>query len=136
MANVRAGLSVQVGNLFAAIFFLIPLVIGTACAKDDDMVLELADVQFFRVQATGVDPVSLQISGLAFHSALVVGDITEAQDGSRLQVLVHLEPASSGRSGSFDYTLIIPKTVDIVVFGRSQVVVWDRQGVTAKPSEK
>lgn len=127
MVSSKDNQAAQVNHLFAVLSILMMLIMSAACARGGDMVLELPDVQFFRVQNVGADPVVLEISGLAFHSALVVGGISEIQDGKKLQVLVHLEPASEGRSGSFDYKIAVPESVDTVVFGNSQALVWSRE---------
>jgi hypothetical protein len=84
------------------------------------MILELKDVQSFKVREISLSPLKIRLSGLAFHSALVVRNITTLHDGDSLQVLVHLMPTMPGRSGSFSYDLAIPESINTVSFGEKK----------------
>lgn len=91
------------------------------------MILEYKDVQFFKAEAEPPSaPTSLKISGLAFHSALSVGKITDENDAGSIVVLVHLIPATPGTSGSFAIDIPIPDSVNDVRFGNERVEIWKR----------
>lgn len=97
-----------------------------ACAQETSVVLELKDVQFFNAEQTSTSPATIRLSGLAFHSSLVVQEISTTRHEETLKLLVHLAPASAGLSGSFDYTLTVPPAVNTVSFGREEIVIWNR----------
>jgi YD repeat-containing protein len=96
------------------------------CNCEPDMVLALKDVQFFNAQEISSSPLTIRVSGLAFHSLLVVREITTAQEGDSLLVLVHLIPARQGLSGTFRYDLVVPDSVNKVAFGEQRTLIWDR----------
>ncbi|MGH7292916.1 MAG: hypothetical protein ACREJT_16975 [Myxococcota bacterium] len=101
---------------------------SAAVAGAGDAVLELKDVQGFKLEAVGASPMTLELSGLAFHSALAVSGIRSERDGRVLHLLVPLVPARTGLSGSFDDRVEIPAGVDIVDFGANHAVIWTRDG--------
>lgn len=104
-----------------------------ACAQEDNMILELKDVQFFKAQQTKTSPTTIKVSGLAFHSSLAVLKITTSQYDESLQLLVHLSPATTGLSGNFDYILNVPASVNTVSFGKDKIEIWTRAaGATQK----
>jgi hypothetical protein len=105
----------------------------TACIREFGMILELKDVQFFKAQEISSSPLTIRLSGLAFHSALVVRNITTLHDGDSLQVLVHLMPTMPGRSGSFSYDLAILESINTVSFGEKKTLIWDRSAGFVKP---
>jgi hypothetical protein len=89
--------------------------------------LEYKDVQFFKVQQMRCSPnVSLQVSGLAFHSSLVVESIETRIDHGCMVVLVNLVPARSGLKGNFTFDFDVPKEVNSVCFGPTKHVIWQR----------
>lgn len=107
------------------------LVTNMAASKDDDIILEFKDVQFFKALETSSLPMTIKLSGLAFHSSLAVKTITTKAYDHSLQVLVHLAPATKGLSGSFEYSVVVPTTVNAVTFGKAAVSIWDRDtGIT------
>jgi hypothetical protein len=98
-----------------------------ACSRLNNMILELKDVQFFKAQETSASPRTIRLSGLAFHSALAVRDVTATQNGaSSLQVLVHLMPTAPGLSGNFTYEFVVPDSVNTVTFGNEDALIWRR----------
>ncbi len=101
-------------------------VIFMASAREGDIILELKDVQFFQAQQTSSGPISIRLSGLAFHSSLAVREITTEQHDRTLQLFAHLMLATPGTSGDFDYSLIIPRSVTRVEFGNEKIVIWNR----------
>jgi hypothetical protein len=97
-------------------------------ARASDMILAYRDVQFFKVvELPSQKTTAIEISGLAFHSALAVEKITTDIKGKSLMVEVYLCPARPGLSGSFDYELSIPDSVNEVRFGGEKFVVWRRR---------
>ncbi|WP_369931135.1 hypothetical protein [Xanthomonas sp. NCPPB 2632] len=91
------------------------------------MNLEAKDVQFFKVSATEANSqMTLHLSGLAFHSALAVDKLTQAQDGDTLRLTISLVPARPGLSGSFDYRVKISAATSLVTFGDEQKVIWEK----------
>jgi len=100
--------------------------VSKACAKSSETVLTLKDVQFFKAQEISSSPLTIRISGLAFHSSLAVRNITVAQDKNSLQVLVHLTPAAENLSVTFSYDLIVPNSIDMVSFGEEKALIWHR----------
>ena len=113
--------------------FLILIAYTAAFGHEGDMVLALSDVQFFKAQEISTSPVTIRLSGLAFHSSLAVRNITTLQGSDSLQVLVHMAPAVSGMSGSFSYDLVVPASVDRVSFGEEKALIWDRSSGVVKP---
>jgi hypothetical protein len=103
----------------------------TGCNRKPDMVLALKDVQFFDTQEISLSPLTIRISGLAFHSSLVVHEITAIQDGDTLLVLVHLVPTRQGLSGTFRYDLVVPESVNKITFGEEKALIWDRRSRSA-----
>ena len=115
------------------LYVLIITACTAACGHEGDMVLALNDVQFFKAQEISTSPVTIRLSGLAFHSSLAVRNITTLQGSDSLQVLVHMAPAVSGMSGSFSYDLVVPASVDRVSFGEEKALIWDRSSGVVKP---
>ncbi len=108
-------------------FSLVFIVATMSCSAKDDMVLDYKDVQFFKLKETnGHPPYSLELSGLAFHSALAVEKIDTDVNQPVLTVYVHLVPAKKGLSGSFEYKFIVPQDVSEVRFGNDQHKIWVR----------
>jgi hypothetical protein len=116
-------MTVRVLALFAVVF---AVVATSACAQERDMILEIKDIQFFKVQETKGASDTLRVTGLVFHSSLGVKNATTAEHGEALEVLVHLAPATQQRTGNLDYTFAIPKSSQKVTFGVSHTVIWDR----------
>jgi hypothetical protein len=101
------------------------------CMAGTTMVLEYKDVQFPKIHETkNKNLISLNISGLAFHSSLAVSNIKTQQEGSSLLVLVYLTQAREGLSGSFSYDLAVPDSVEEVRFGNEKMTIWTRQSAT------
>jgi hypothetical protein len=101
--------------------------VSVVCGKGGGMVLEKRDVQFFKVNETiesGL--VHLEISGLAFHSSMAVEKITMSTEGKSISILVYLVAAKKGLSGNFKYNLSVPSNIDLVSFGSTRTVIWNR----------
>ncbi len=82
----------------------------------------------FSVRETKGSPdVSLEISGITFHSALVVEKIETIVEKDCLLVLVHLMFTRSGLTGNFAYDFDVPKGIDTVCFGPAKHVIWKRR---------
>jgi hypothetical protein len=113
--NIRLPL---LGALFAVVFC--EACVGTG------RILELDDVQSFRSVQASADPLTIKVSGLAGHSALVVSRIDVIQKDDVATIVVHLALASNGRSGSFDYAYLVPGSVNSVSFGSENAVIWKR----------
>jgi hypothetical protein len=110
------------GPIFSMMLFLI-----SSCAWGGQMILESKDVQFFKVSDEFLSKSNLlKISGLAFHSSLVVKEITTSQEGDVLNIYVHLVPAKKGLTGNFSYEISFPETVKIVRFGNNNIIIWKR----------
>jgi hypothetical protein len=112
-----------------------PLLLVAACLSlqmwvacvNDSMVLELHDVQNFRLnQEQAADGLSLEISGLAFHSSLAVERITTTLHDDVLEIRVRLTPARKGLSGSFNFKFAVGNDVNRVVFGNERKAIWTR----------
>jgi hypothetical protein len=108
------------------LLFLIAMSFASAHADDKRiMILEYKDVGNFKVSATPAQrPTELEISGLAFHSALAVEKMENERRGEILYVRLVLVPARKGISGRFSYKIPIPDGVTKVVFGNNQHKVW------------
>lgn len=122
----NAGFTGMVRIFSSTLSLILFAVTFTACAKEGEMFLELKDVQFFQVQQAASVPVTLKLSGLAFHSSLAIRDIATVLNDESLQVLVHLTPATGKLSGNLDYTFTVPASVNTVSFGKEKVVIWSR----------
>jgi hypothetical protein len=116
-------------RLFASI------VLAACSLGDHAMILEAPDVQFFKVEQTGGSPVSLRLTGLAFHSSYVVRGVSTARDGRTLRVLVQLALATNGGSGNLDHSVTIPDDVDAVAFGNKRVMIWQREKGVLSPQQ-
>ncbi len=90
-------------------------------------VLESRDtIQLKAVWLHSSDP-ALRISGLSGHSALAVKKITTEREDSSIVVLVHLDLAKGKRSGSFEYDVPIPDSVNQIRFGKDKALLWKRE---------
>jgi hypothetical protein len=98
-----------------------------SCVYGDTTLLKYKDVQFFKIRETQSMPVvSLEISGLAFHSSLAVEKIETKTEDKSLVVLIYLTLAGRGLSGSFTSNFDIPENVDSVTFGPDRHLIWKR----------
>jgi hypothetical protein len=70
---------------------------------------------------------SLHIRGLAGHSALMIERTIVEKVGRIIHVNVELTLARDGGSGNFDVATIIDTSIDEVVFGKENAVVWKRE---------
>lgn len=72
------------------------------------------------------------VSGLAFHSAMVVRriDQIEMPDASiRIQVHLWLMMfGGKGSSGTFSYSLVVPDNINKITFGCEDDIIWSRDG--------
>ena len=89
------------------------------------MILELKDVQHFQAVQKR-DASELQISGLAFHSALGVKKMTTEWKGQDLVIKLHLVSAGEKYSPRFDYTVAVPADATRVLFGKDRKEIWHR----------
>jgi hypothetical protein len=105
---------------------LLVVAVFAACAQESDMILELKDVQFFKIRQTNSSPMTLRVSGLSFHSALAVQKVTISEEHDSMRLFVHLTPATQGLSGNFDYTVTIPDSINLLSFGKERSVIWRR----------
>jgi hypothetical protein len=112
----------------AAIILMTTVAVSSFLARATETILAYRDVQFFKlVELPDRKPIKLQISGLAFHSALAVEKITTDIEGRSLIVDVYLCLARPGLSGSFDYDFYVPDSVHEVRFGAEKTVIWTRK---------
>ena len=115
-------------SIYKCFLCILALLTVGGCAAVQNAVLESKDVQFLKVhELQAARPTRLKISGLAFHSAMSVNKITTKTEGSAMVVLVHLAIAKQGTSGSFEYELAVPDSVNEVRFGNSSVRIWKRR---------
>lgn len=91
-------------------------------------ILEAKDVIGLTIEkSSGKTGEILNISGLSAHSALVVKNMeSKIIDNHILSVKIALTMARSGTSGSFNYTVNLPKEINSVEFGNERQVVWRR----------
>ncbi len=109
------------------IFSIITFFLAACTGQRDNMLLDYNDVQFFKVrEIKSVPLVSLEISGLAFHSSLAVESIETKTEADCMVILVHLVPTRTGLVGNFTYYLDIPKEINAVCFGTTKHIVWKR----------
>jgi hypothetical protein len=101
---------------------------ATGCsAMNKDEVVEAKDIQFFKVEPQGqLSSPRLRVSGLVFRSSMSVNRITEARHESQLNLLVHVQLARPGTSGSFSYDVSIPSWAEQVTFGKDSAPIWSR----------
>ena len=99
------------------------------CGCSEEMTLELKFIRPLKVeQSRSGQDLQLQISGVVMHSALGIKKIdTKISEGS-LQVLVKLVLAdtSAGIDGNLKYSLLVPSSINTVVFGEEKAVIWTR----------
>jgi len=112
---------------------LFVLLLVTCVVHGEMMLLEYKDVQFFKVCETRSSPnVTLNVSGLAFHSALAVESVQTRADDNCMVVLVQLVPARSELTGSFTCDFDVPEEVNSVCFGPTKHVIWKRGAGTVE----
>ena len=70
---------------------------------------------------------SLLIRGLSGHSAMVVEKTTVERSGSAVHVHVYVGLTHPGASGNFETTVALDKSVNLVVFGNNDAVLWRRE---------
>jgi hypothetical protein len=104
---------------------IVTLLLLCFCSCDKEMTLELKDVQDFKLVEKR-DTSQIEISGLAFHSALGVKKMTTERQGQDLIVKLHLVLAGEKYSPRFDYTVAVPSGVDRVLFGTDRKEIWKR----------
>ncbi len=111
------------------LILLITIFLFIACVRSEtSMILEYKDVQFFKVHETQRSPkVSLEVSGLAFHSSLAVNSLETKVENNSMVVLVHMTVARNGLRGDFDYVFDIPERVNFVYFGTKRKLIWKRE---------
>jgi hypothetical protein len=103
------------------------IIFFTCCSFGGEMILKFSDVQFFKIRETKSDPtISLEVSGLAFHSAMAVKETKVITEGNTETVFVDLTPAKKGLSGSFVFEFSVPNNIDIVQFGPDKHLIWKR----------
>jgi hypothetical protein len=121
------GVVITMKTIYRFLFCILAFLMTGSCAVVHDSVLESKDVQFFKVEELPrARPTRLIISGLVFKSALSVNKITTKTEGSVTVVMVHLALAKPGTSGSFQYELPVPDSVDEVRFGSTATSIWKR----------
>lgn len=91
-----------------------------------DRILELKDVWGLKTAASVEDDgvCHLRVSGLAFHSALVVEQVKVERQGDQARIRVALALAKEGRTGFFDADVPIASGLRSVVFGNEGSSVW------------
>ncbi len=111
------------------LFYIVLMVMTPACIASDDTILEYKDVNLDVTELPNRTPLTLKISGLAFHSVLSVEKITTKTEGASLIVYVHLTIAKPGLSGRFEHELSVPDSINQVQFGNGKHTVWKRKSV-------
>lgn len=129
----RVGTGALGRRIILALVLLSAAATFIAYAHGKDMILELKDIQFFKAQLTNSSPVTIKLSGLAFHSSLAIQDVTTSQNDESLQILVHLTPATEKLSGNLDYTFSVPASVNTVTFGEKKAPIWSRNTGIVQP---
>ena len=106
----------------------IPILLLTCCCgcEEDRMILELKDVQNFQV-VDKRETSELQISGVAFHSALGVKKMTIEKQDHDLIIKLHLVLAREKCSPRFDYIVAVPIGANRVLFGKDRNEIWKRR---------
>jgi hypothetical protein len=97
-----------------------------------DRILERNDVVLFKVESVPeAHPTRLRISGGTSSSAESVYKITTKTKGATMVVLVHAGFAKEGTSGTINYELSVPDSVNEVYFGQSSTLIWKRSAPSA-----
>jgi len=68
----------------------------------------------------------VRISGFSGNSAYCVKKITTQREGTSILVLVNLYLARRGATGSFEYDVPVPDSVNEVRFGQQKALIWKR----------
>jgi len=104
---------------------LVFVTLASACFGLNVVPLEFKDVQNFSVREIRSDgSLSLQVSGLAFHSALAVDRIETSTENETMIIKILLVPTRTGLSGRFDYTVSVPPNIKRVLFGENRYQIW------------
>jgi hypothetical protein len=111
-----------------AILFFVAIAASSSGSifSPEPMILEVKDIYYFNItSARQKGGVILDISGLCFHSALAVKSMEIRRDRKDLLIHLHLAPASKGLSGSFNYSIWVPRGIEKVLLGsKKQVEIW------------
>jgi len=111
----------------SAFYALIFLVLTSCSVWGSDMLLKCKDIQFFKTREVKSETIyNLEISGLAMHSSLAVGNIETTVHDDYMIILVHLVPARKGLRGDFSYNVDVPKTINLVCLGSPDCPIWKR----------
>lgn len=109
-------------------FLMVSLLsINISCESDATMILEYEDIQFFKANLSSSEPRLLIVEGLAFHSALSVGEIKTTKDADTVNVKIYLVSANAGSSGSFKYEVTLANDVKKVTLGEKKYVIWKKE---------
>jgi hypothetical protein len=115
--------------------FTVALCTGAlSCSRQ---ILKARNVANFRVVETNSPTApTLELSGLAMHSAMTVGDIVVDTKADSASVLVHMKsPPGSTASGSFEFVYPVPDHVKVVYFGTDGTPVWKRGAGPLVPAQ-
>jgi hypothetical protein len=125
--------SLQFIHLAFLALLLATLLVG--CASH---IMEIDDIQPLRVQEISASsPEMIKLSGLLFHSALGISRVETVQTGETLHVRVYAALVSDANpSGNLDYALEVPASVDRIVLGNKQSLIWTRHKVSSEPAPK
>jgi hypothetical protein len=69
----------------------------------------------------------VRITGLSGESACSVKKITSHVEDGTITVFVHLFLARKGTTGSFQYDVHVPESVNEIRFGKKRELIWSRE---------
>lgn len=115
------------------IFLLVFLLSYFIKTFDDEVLLDYEGIIKLKVVERIKYPfTSISVSGISIHSSLKVSRVEIKTEKKSIHFLVYLSPTKEGSAGNFSEHLNIPKNVDIVYFGKSKKIIWERDKEVSK----
>lgn len=110
------------------VLFLALLLLGVLCCSATASTLERNGVVNLNIKEQKNNSQSvLRITGLCMHSSYVVTGIKQSENQGVLNIKVEIGYVLFNKgSGSFDYKIELPQTVNRVSFGLKKAIIWER----------
>jgi hypothetical protein len=91
-------------------------------------VLEYRDaINLKAVESRDSGTTVVRVTGLSGLSAYSVKTITSEREDSSMLIFVHLFLARRGTTGTFEYAVSVPDSVNEVRFGKNKMLIWKRE---------
>jgi hypothetical protein len=119
--------------LYAAVALSVSLTHGVLGSTEKEMILEKKFT--FRLMAQEVKGGSvprISVSGLCGHSAMTVKEVRQRTNASEINIMVIVEPAKAGATGTFAIDVPVTSDTRCITFGGGKEVIWRSAGNSQK----